>query len=71
MHSFLDDVTDIRSSLFLEDVATEFDVQGLELDWAGVVWDGDMIYDPEHVVLSARDRKKTGIDRRYVDTPLV
>lgn len=58
VHWFLDDVTDIRSSLFLEDVATEFDVQGLELDWAGVVWDGDMIYDPEHVVLSARDRKK-------------
>jgi hypothetical protein len=25
----------------LEDVATEFDVQGLELDWSCVVWDGD------------------------------
>jgi DUF2075 family protein len=25
----------------LEDVATEFHVQGLELDWAGVVWDAD------------------------------
>jgi DUF2075 family protein len=58
VHWFLDDITDIRSSLFLEDVATEFDVQGLELDWAGVVWDGDMIYDPEHLALSARDRKK-------------
>ena len=28
-----------RSSYYLEDVATEFDVQGLELDWACVTWD--------------------------------
>ena len=41
VHWFLDDITDIRSSLFLEEAASEFDVQGLELDWAGVVWDGD------------------------------
>lgn len=58
VHWFLDDITDIRSSLFLEDAATEFDVQGLELDYAGIVWDGDMIYDPDHVVLSKKDRKK-------------
>lgn len=43
---FLNDRNDIRSSLFLEDVATEFDVQGLELDWACVVWDGDLRYSP-------------------------
>ena len=41
---FLDDITDIRSSLFLEDVATEFDIQGLELDWTCLVWDGDFQY---------------------------
>lgn len=41
---FLDDVTDIRSSLFLEDVATEFDIQGLELDWTCLIWDGDFQY---------------------------
>ncbi len=58
VHWFLDDITDIRSSLFLEDAATEFDVQGLELDYAAIVWDGDMIYDPDHVVLSKKDRKK-------------
>lgn len=58
VHWFLDDITDIRSSLFLEDAATEFDVQGLELDYAAIVWDGDMIYDPDHVVLSPKDRKK-------------
>ena len=41
---FLNDKDDIRSSCFLEDVATEFDVQGLELDWSCVVWDGDFRY---------------------------
>lgn len=41
VHWFLDDHTDVRSSYYLEDVATEFHVQGLELDWACVVWDGD------------------------------
>ena len=42
VHWFLDDITDIRSSLFLEDAASEFDVQGLELDWTWLVWDGDL-----------------------------
>lgn len=41
---FLADKSDVRSSLFLEDVATEFDIQGLELDWVGLVWDGDFRY---------------------------
>lgn len=41
VHWFLDNITDIRSSLFLEDAASEFDVQGLELDWTCLVWDGD------------------------------
>jgi Uncharacterized conserved protein (DUF2075) len=41
---FLDGKDDIRSSYYLEDVATEFQVQGLELDWACVTWDGDFRY---------------------------
>jgi DUF2075 family protein len=41
---FLNDKDDVRSSFFLEDVATEFQVQGLELDWCGVVWDADLRY---------------------------
>jgi DUF2075 family protein len=41
VHWFLDDKDDVRSSDFLEDVATEFHVQGLELDWACVTWDAD------------------------------
>lgn len=41
IHWFLDGKDDVRSSYYLEDVATEFHVQGLELDWACVVWDAD------------------------------
>lgn len=41
VHWFLDEKDDVRSSYYLEDVATEFDVQGLELDWACVTWDAD------------------------------
>ena len=36
---------DVRSSFFLEDVATEFDIQGLELDWICVAWDANLRYD--------------------------
>ncbi|HET7929941.1 MAG TPA: DUF2075 domain-containing protein [Rhodanobacteraceae bacterium] len=39
---FLESKQDVRSSYYLEDVATEFQVQGLELDWTCVVWDGDL-----------------------------
>ncbi|MBW6499081.1 MAG: DUF2075 domain-containing protein [Bacteroidales bacterium] len=41
IHYFLNDKHDIRSSYFLEDVATEFQIQGLELDWVCVTWDAD------------------------------
>lgn len=37
----LNPIGDVRASYALEDVATEFDVQGLELDWAGVCWDAN------------------------------
>ena len=42
---FLNDKADIRSSNFLEDVATEFMIQGLELDWTCVAWDADLRHD--------------------------
>jgi hypothetical protein len=42
---FLNDNADVRSSYYLEDVASEFAVQGLELDWIGVCWDGDFYHD--------------------------
>ena len=41
IHWFLGGKNDVRSSYYLEDVATEFDIQGLELDWTGVCWDAD------------------------------
>jgi hypothetical protein len=44
IHWFLDGKEDVRSSYYLEDVATEFQVQGLELDWACVTWDADFRY---------------------------
>jgi DUF2075 family protein len=41
VHWFLNGKEDVRSSYYLEDVATEFDIQGLELDWVCVTWDAD------------------------------
>ena len=42
VHWFLNGKEDTRSSYYLEDAATEFQVQGLEVDWACVTWDGDL-----------------------------
>ena len=39
---FLNGAEDTRSSYYLEDAATEFQVQGLELDWVCVTWDADL-----------------------------
>lgn len=44
IHWFLNDKDDVRSSYYLEDVATEFHIQGLELDWICVTWDADLRY---------------------------
>ncbi|MGP1438975.1 MAG: DUF2075 domain-containing protein [Treponema sp.] len=41
---FLNAKDDVRSSFYLEDVGTEFDVQGLELDWVCLIWDADLRY---------------------------
>ena len=45
VHWFLDDKADVRSSNYLEDAATEIQVQGLELDYTCLLWDADMRYD--------------------------
>lgn len=42
VHWFLNGKDDTRSSFYLEDAATEFQVQGLELDWVCVSWDADL-----------------------------
>jgi hypothetical protein len=45
IHLFLNGRDDTRSSYYLEDAATEFQVQGLELDWACVARDGDLRFE--------------------------
>ena len=45
VHWFLEDKVDTRASNYLEDAATEIQVQGLELDYTCVLWDADMRYD--------------------------
>lgn len=47
-HWFLDDKYDVRSSYALEEVATEFDIQGLEVDWSIVAWDADLRFVEDH-----------------------
>lgn len=42
---FLNDKEDVRSCYALEDVVTEFDVQGLEVDFSIVAWDADFRFD--------------------------
>ena len=39
---FLNGPDDIRSSFYLELAATEFGIQGLEIDWAGLCWEADL-----------------------------
>jgi hypothetical protein len=47
IHWFLDGKEDVRSSYYLEDVATEFHIQGLELDWVCITWDADFRFTQE------------------------
>jgi hypothetical protein len=42
VHWFLGERSHTRSSWYLEEAATEFQVQGLELDWCCVTWDADL-----------------------------
>lgn len=71
---FLNDANDVRSSYYLEDAGSEFDVQGLELDWTMVVWDGDLMYQPQNPSAPWRFRSFSGtrwqeirqeVDQRY------
>lgn len=65
---FLGKRDDVRSSCFLEDAASEFHVQGLELDWTCVVWDGDFRHGPagwgHHSFRGDRWREIRSADRR-------
>jgi hypothetical protein len=47
-HWYLADQTDVRSSYQCEVFATEFEIQGLELDWVGLCWGGDFTWSDAH-----------------------
>jgi hypothetical protein len=55
---FLNDSSDVRSSFYLEEVATEFDVQGLELDWVGDCWDANFRHDANLGIWVGTQRSK-------------
>lgn len=60
---FLNDKNDVRSSYAMEDVATEFDIQGLELDYSIVAWDADYRFnEQEWTYYKFRGNKWTRID---------
>ena len=70
----LNGASDVRSSYYLEDAGSEFDVQGLELDWSLLVWDGDLIAQPDNNEIPWRFRNFSGtrwqeirklVDQRY------
>ena len=69
VHWFLHGKDDTRSSYYLEDVATEFQVQGLELDWVGVVWDADLRYSKDgwrhHSFVGTRWQNVKALDRKH------
>lgn len=48
VHWFLEDKNDVRSSNYLEEAATEIQVQGLELDFACILWDADFRCEDGH-----------------------
>jgi hypothetical protein len=43
-HWYLAEEEDVRSSYRCEVFATEFEIQGLELDWIGLCWGGDFVW---------------------------
>ena len=43
-HWYLGEESDVRSSYRCEVFATEFEIQGLELDWIGLCWGGDFVW---------------------------
>ncbi len=47
-HWYLAPEQDLRSSYRCEVFTTEFEIQGLELDWIGLCWGGDCIWERMH-----------------------
>jgi DUF2075 family protein len=73
VHWFLAEFPDVRSSNQLEVAASEFECQGLELDWVGVCWGGDFTFDAATNGWAFRSfsgtrwgHVKSEIDRKYL-----
>lgn len=68
VHWFLNDPDDTRSSFYMEDAATEFQVQGLELDWVCVAWCADFRFAHTdwscHSFVSSKWQNMKKLDRR-------
>ena len=66
VHWFLADIQDSRSSNYLEDPATEIQVQGLELDYACLLWDADMRYEDGKWHFYSFNGKKDWIEQKGI-----
>ncbi len=62
---FLEPDGDVRSSNQLEVALSEFEVQGLEVDWVGLIWGGDLLFDDEGPIVRkfSGSEWQTGIRR--------
>jgi hypothetical protein len=72
VHWFLGPKSDVRSSFYLEDIATEFQIQGLELDWVGVTWDADLrfnagVWNHHQFVGNKWTQIKKPINQKYLE----
>ena len=68
VHWFLEDKTDVRSSNYLEEAATEIQVQGLEVDYACVLWDADMRYKDDKWTFWKFNGKTQWIPEKNIET---
>jgi len=73
VHWFLNYLPDVRSSNQLEVAASEFECQGLELDWIGVCWGGDFAYDVNNGAWDSRTFRgsswvvqRSEVDQQYL-----
>ena len=68
IHWVLEDKTDVRSSNYLEEAATEIQVQGLEVDYACVLWDADMRYKDDKWTFWKFNGKNQWIPEKNIET---
>jgi len=68
---FLNHQDDTRSSYYLEDIATEFDIQGLEIDYTCVTWDINLYYDQGWQFQSFKGSKWQNINKDSTKSYLI